>query len=127
MVEKTVRMNLLFDFYGQLLTDRQRRFFDMYYAEDLSLGEIAEHFDVSRQAVYDILKRSAKALESFDERLGLIAQHQERAARMVQLLAAAEAAARLADQLALPDDDRQRLAEHLGQVVAHASAVAADP
>ena len=73
MVDKTVRMNLLFDFYGQLLTDRQRRFFEMYYAEDLRLGEIAEHFDVSRQAVYDILKRSAKALESFEERLGLVA------------------------------------------------------
>src|SRR5690554_3388219 len=103
MVDKTVRMNLLFDFYGQLLTDRQRRFFEMYYAEDLSLGEIAEHFDVSRQAVYDILKRSAKALESFEERLGLVAQHAKRTEQAAELLDEAKAAAELVAQLDLPE------------------------
>lgn len=90
MVEKTVRMNLLFDFYGQLLTERQQRFFEMYYGQDLSLGEIAEASGVSRQAVYDIIKRSAAALEGFDERLGLVARHERRMEKLSRLEQLAE-------------------------------------
>lgn len=72
-----MRMSLLFDFYGQLLTERQREFFTLYYGDDLSLGEIADQFGVSRQAVYDILKRSAHALEEFEGKLQLLARFQE--------------------------------------------------
>lgn len=79
MTLKTVRMALLFDFYGQLLTPRQQEFFALYYGDDLSLGEIAEHYGVSRQAVYDILRRSESALEAYDGKLRLVerelAQH----------------------------------------------------
>lgn len=85
MVDKTLRMNLLFDFYGQLLTDRQRDFFEMYYADDLSLGEIAAHFAVSRQAVYDIIRRSGNSLENFESRLGLYARHEKSQARLEEL------------------------------------------
>lgn len=77
MMEKTVRMSLLFDFYGQLLTERQREFFSLYYDDDLSLGEIADQFGVSRQAVYDILKRSAHALEELEAKLQLLARFEE--------------------------------------------------
>lgn len=69
---KKVRMNLLYDFYGQLLTKKQRTFFDLYYQADLSLGEIAAQHDVTRQAVYDILKRSERALEEFEAKLNLV-------------------------------------------------------
>ncbi|REJ34301.1 MAG: hypothetical protein DIU83_04170 [Bacillota bacterium] len=65
-------MNLLYDFYGQLLTKKQRTFFDLYYQADLSLGEIAAQHDVTRQAVYDILKRSERALEEFEAKLNLV-------------------------------------------------------
>ena len=57
---KTLRMNELFDFYGDLLTAKQRRYIELYYADDLSLGEIAEEFSVSRQAVYDNIRRTGK-------------------------------------------------------------------
>lgn len=77
MIEKTVRMSLLFDFYGQLLTQRQQEFFKLYYDDDLSLGEIADQFGVSRQAVYDILKRSGQALEEFEAKLQLLTRFQE--------------------------------------------------
>ncbi|WP_336968253.1 sigma factor-like helix-turn-helix DNA-binding protein, partial [Bacillus cereus] len=50
MLEKTTRMNYLFDFYQSLLTQKQRSYMSLYYLDDLSLGEIAEEFDVSRQA-----------------------------------------------------------------------------
>lgn len=85
MVDETVRLNLLFDFYGRLLTERQRRIFVMYYEADLSLGEIAEEFEVSRQAVYDILKRSAKSLEKFEKQLRLVARHMKQRSRIEEL------------------------------------------
>jgi predicted DNA-binding protein YlxM (UPF0122 family) len=75
MIDQTVHMGLLFDFYGQLLTDKQRLFFSLYHQEDLSLGEIAEQYGVSRQAVYDTLRRSEKALLNFEEKLGLIRRY----------------------------------------------------
>jgi len=74
LLEKVDLMNLLFDFYGQLLTDRQRDYMELYYAHNLSLGEIAEEFKVSRQAVYDTLKRSGQLLAQYEEKLGLAAR-----------------------------------------------------
>lgn len=49
MKNQTYRMTMLFDFYGEILTDRQKEFFDLYYNEDLSLAEIAENYGISRQ------------------------------------------------------------------------------
>lgn len=72
MINQTVHMGLLFDFYGQLLTDKQRLFFSLYHQDDLSLGEIAEQHGVTRQAVYDTLRRSQNTLLDFEEKLGLI-------------------------------------------------------
>ena len=51
MKNQTFRMTMLFDFYGELLTDRQKEFYDLYYNEDLSLSEIAENYGISRQGV----------------------------------------------------------------------------
>lgn len=72
MLEKVSWMNMLYDFYGQLLTERQRSLMELYYSQDLSLGEIAGEYGVSRQAVYDTLKRAGKALEDYEARLGLV-------------------------------------------------------
>ena len=74
MIDQTVHMGLLYDFYGQLLTDKQRLFFSLYHQDDLSLGEIAEEYGVTRQAVYDTLRRSQSTLMNFEEKLGLIAK-----------------------------------------------------
>ena len=57
MKNQTFRMTMLFDFYGELLTDRQKEFYDLYYNEDLSLSEIAENYGISRQGVRDVIKR----------------------------------------------------------------------
>ncbi|MBE3592701.1 MAG: putative DNA-binding protein [Thermoanaerobacter sp.] len=70
-------MTLLYDFYGALLTDKQREIFEMYYLNDYSLGEISELLDISRQGVYDTLKRAESSLEFFEEKLGLVKRHQE--------------------------------------------------
>jgi predicted DNA-binding protein YlxM (UPF0122 family) len=70
-------MTLLYDFYGALLTDKQREIFEMYYLNDYSLGEISEILDISRQGVYDALKRAEDSLEFYEEKLGLVKKHQE--------------------------------------------------
>lgn len=75
---KTTRLNVLFDFYQPLLTQRQNDYLELYYADDLSLGEVAEEFAVSRQAVYDNLKRSTQLLEQYEARLHLYADYQKR-------------------------------------------------
>ncbi|MEX5517325.1 putative DNA-binding protein [Bacillus cereus] len=89
MLEKTTRMNYLFDFYQSLLTQKQRSYMSLYYLDDLSLGEIAEEFDVSRQAVYDNIKRTEAMLEEYEEKLVLLQKFQERqrlVAKLKQLI-----------------------------------------
>jgi len=76
MIEKMMRVGRLYDFYGDLLTDRQRRCIELHYLQDLSLGEIAAELGVSRQAVNDILRRTEDAMEQYENNLHLL--HQER-------------------------------------------------
>lgn len=78
MLEKTTRMNYLYDFYNSLLTPKQQSYMSLYYLEDYSLGEIAEEYDISRQAVYDNIKRTETMLEEYEEKLGLFQKFQER-------------------------------------------------
>ncbi|MGY0691528.1 putative DNA-binding protein [Virgibacillus sp. FSP13] len=79
MLEKTTRVNYLFDFYQALLTPKQRSYMEMYYLEDYSLGEISELSRVSRQAVYDNIKRTETMLESYEKKLHLYDKFQQRA------------------------------------------------
>lgn len=72
MLQKTVEISVLYDFYNQMLTEKQRDIVDLYYNQDLSLGEIADEFNISRQAVYDMLKRTEKLLYQYEEKLGFI-------------------------------------------------------
>ncbi|HOE56255.1 MAG TPA: putative DNA-binding protein [Bacillota bacterium] len=72
MDDKILETTLLLDFYGYLLTDKQMNIVDMYYNYDLSLGEISEQQGISRQGVYDTLKRAEKILYGYEEKLGLV-------------------------------------------------------
>ena len=72
MLEDTTRINLLYDFYGNLLTDKQRECLELYYQDDLSLGEIADLSGISRQGVHDLIKRAAKTLTKAEGRLSLL-------------------------------------------------------
>ena len=74
-IEKTNRMNALFEFYSTLLTEKQMNYIELYYGDDLSLGEIAEEYDVSRQAVYDNIKRTEKLLETYEKKLHLYSNY----------------------------------------------------
>ncbi|MBB6282134.1 putative DNA-binding protein [Geobacillus subterraneus] len=78
MLEKTMRMNYLYDFYQALLTPKQRNYMALYYLDDYSLGEIAEQYEVSRQAVYDNIRRTEAMLEQYEEKLGLLQKYERR-------------------------------------------------
>ena len=78
MLEKTTRINFLYDYYSSLLTDKQRNYMSLYYHEDYSLGEIAEQTKVSRQAVYDNIKRTENLLENYEENLKLYEKNTKR-------------------------------------------------
>ncbi|AWB44263.1 putative DNA-binding protein [Paenibacillus sp. CAA11] len=77
-LEKTNRINLLFDFYELLLTEKQQTFLKYYFHDDFSLGEIASEFEISRQAVYEHIKRAEQMLELYEEKLGLLEKQQRR-------------------------------------------------
>lgn len=85
MLEKTTRINYLYDFYYSLLTPKQQSYMSLYYLDDYSLGEIAEEYDVSRQAVYDNIKRTEAMLEEYEEKLLLFQKFQERTSLIKQL------------------------------------------
>ena len=85
MLEKTTRVNYLFDFYQSLLTPKQSIYMSFYYLNDYSLGEIADEYNVSRQAVYDNIKRTVALLEEYEEKLLLFQKFQERQKLLVQL------------------------------------------
>lgn len=70
-MEKKLWIGNLYAFYGQLLTARQQEVLELYSLEDLSLGEISEQLGITRQAVHDMIRRAAKSLEEYEEKLGL--------------------------------------------------------
>ena len=81
MKNQAYRMAMLFDFYGDLLTERQREFYDLYYNEDLSLAEIAENYGISRQGVRDVIVRAEAAMSEIEEKTHIIRRfHQSQAA-----------------------------------------------
>ena len=77
MDDKAFLMTMLFDFFGDLLTEKQREYFDLYHNEDLSLSEIAEKAGISRQGVYDIVSRAEKSLLEIERKTGVIRRWNE--------------------------------------------------
>lgn len=75
---KTLRMNYLFDFYQSLLTDKQRNYLELFYLQDYALSEIADTFNVSRQAVYDNIRRTGDLVEDYETKLGLYKRFEQR-------------------------------------------------
>lgn len=73
-MEKIVEQGLLYDFYGELLTEHQRQIYEGIVYDNLSLGEIAQEQGISRQAVHDIVKRCDKILQGYEEKLRLVAR-----------------------------------------------------
>lgn len=99
-----LRITRLFDAYGRLLTDRQQRLLNLYFHDDLSFTEIAERFEVTRQAVYDALRRATGELERLEALLGVV----------VSTAAAARRRRAVTEQLAALEASVARLAARVG-------------
>lgn len=89
-LEKTNNMNTLYEFYNVLLTNKQKGYLSLYYGDDYSLGEIAEEFEVSRQAVYDNIKRTEKVLMDYEQKLKLAQNYRLRNKKLDELANYAE-------------------------------------
>ena len=76
-MDKNVEVTLLLDFYGNMLTERQREIMTLYYEDNLSLSEVAEELGISKQGVSDSIKRSEKTLYETETKLQLLRQHLE--------------------------------------------------
>jgi predicted DNA-binding protein YlxM (UPF0122 family) len=110
MIEHTIRINYLLDFYKVLLTEKQKFALEMYYQEDLSLVEIAQNLDVSRQAIYDLLKRGETLLEEYEEKLKLYEKYTNR-------LSKAESIELLINNLSINKDEKEKLKLKIKELV----------
>ena len=84
-LEERVRLSMLYDFYGALLKENQRRMYEAYILEDYSITEIAEEMGITRQGVHDAVKRATKQLGEYEERLGLVQRFERQRGQVRQL------------------------------------------
>ena len=84
-MDERFRQNLLFDFYGELLNSHQKAVFSAAIFDDMSYSELAEEFDCSRQAAFDLVRRIDKKLEDYESKLGLLERFTAARARMDSL------------------------------------------
>ncbi|MDR0326291.1 MAG: DNA-binding protein [Oscillospiraceae bacterium] len=91
MKDDPLVMSMLFDFYGEVLTEKQKDFFDLYHNHDMSLGEIAENAKITRQGVRDVIVRATQVLRSMEEKLGLVARYKMMQSGLLEIRDAAAA------------------------------------
>lgn len=82
---KDMKVGVLMDFYGQLLTEKQYYALDMYYNQDLSLAEIADENSISRQGARDFIKRGEKQLNEYEKKLGLVKRFNDITAKIAEM------------------------------------------
>ncbi|MDE6282120.1 MAG: DNA-binding protein [Oscillospiraceae bacterium] len=118
MKNQAYRMAMLFDFYGDLLTERQREFYDLYYNEDLSLAEIAENYGISRQGVRDVIVRAEAAMTEIEDKTHIIRRFQQSKAAIAAIDAAADQLLRAVDKHSYNDVMLDGLARAIKENVA---------
>lgn len=91
MKTDSITMTLLYDYYGELLTAKQKTCFDLYYNQDYSLAEIAEDEGISRQGVHDSIVRAEALLKNLEEKIGCVARAMEIQKALESIRAAAQA------------------------------------
>lgn len=101
VMDKRYEEALLFDFYGELLTDRQKQIFEEVIMDDYSMSEVADEYGITRQGVHDMIKRCGKILEGYEEKLGLVRRFLEvkKKTEEIRKLAGDERIIRLADEI----------------------------
>jgi len=113
-MENVLKISLLLDFYSQLMTEKQFSILDMHYNNDYSLGEIAEYLNISRQGVYDNIKRGKALLNSLEEKLGLARKYLEQKQKLDGILEMLESL----DVAKMDAADREKI-KHIEDEVKH--------
>lgn len=90
MKREAFRMSLLLDYYGSLLTEKQKTYFDLYYNQDLSLSEIAEQEGISRQGVHDAITRTEAILSGMEQATGCVARDRQLRSAVQEITSAAQ-------------------------------------
>ncbi len=116
MKNQAYRMALLYDFYGDMLTDRQKEFYDLYYNEDLSLAEIAENYGITRQGVRDVIVRAEAILTELEDKTGIIKRFHRMQEQFAQMETAVDAIAARNDER-WQDDEVETLCGQLKGVL----------
>ncbi len=101
-----IKNTLLFDFYGDLLTDKQNKIYQLYYLEDLSLGEISEQMAISRQGVHDTIRRCHKQLDHYEQKLKLVKKFVNNKDKMIHIQQLTQ---ELIEELTREEDKKQLL------------------
>lgn len=115
-MSKDLEQSILLDFYGPMLTDKQRNLMELYYNEDLSLGEIAELAGITRQGVQDSIRRSSQFLTELEQKLGIAARYHKNLEAFQEVRSVAEELSALARTFGAPR--LTELTERLHQVAA---------
>ena len=118
MKNQTYRMTMLYDFYGELLTERQKEFFDLYYNEDLSLAEIAENEGISRQGVRDVIVRAEASMTEIEDKTHIIRRFQQSRAAIAAIDQAADKLLQSVDRRSYSDAMLDELARTIKENVA---------
>ena len=113
-MEQLLYLSALFDLYGALLTEKQQECLRMHLFEDFSLSEIGEELGISRQAVYDNIHRSQKAMEAYEEKLGLAHRYQEERQELAKIYESIEGLRQPGNEVAVTEV-LDRLAPFLGR------------
>ncbi|WP_035778956.1 YlxM family DNA-binding protein [Butyrivibrio sp. MC2013] len=109
-VEKLVEQGLLYDFYGELLTDHQREVYENLVYNDMSLNEIADEYGISKQGVHDLIRRCTAAMEGYEKKLRMIE-------RFRAIKSAAEEIDRVLDTENLSESDKDELRRLSGLII----------
>ncbi len=104
MKNQAYRMAMLFDFYGDLLTDRQKEFYDLYYNEDLSLAEIAENYGITRQGVRDVIVRAEAAMTEVEDKTHIIRRYFQMRKQLDAIDEAADRLLKMVDERSYRDE-----------------------
>lgn len=113
MKNQAFRMTMLYDFYGDVLTDRQKEFYDLYYNEDLSLAEISENYGITRQGVRDVIVRAEGIMTELEEKTGIIKRFRAMQGHVQAICDAADEILQANAVASFPDPSLDELAKRI--------------
>ena len=115
-MEERLRKSLLYDFYGELLNEHQKQVFSAAIFDDMSYSELAEEFDTSRQAAFDLVKRINNKLENYESRLGLVKRFLDARDKMEGLTKDVEELRLVLDKIDLDTKEKKNISELLNDI-----------